>query len=749
VRHRRQIFAAWWQKLAAISAITSCTPIAAVHNSGTEQRADPAETSATVPTGAAGAAPTIVTAELASECSEPGARSCARGETRMPVMCSDGKWTAQVSCGMTERCEIIAGPGAGLCAPIATQCLTHEAGEEFCDGELVRTCEDLVLNESRKCRERRRCMEIDGIAECVCATGWVDFGTGAGCERPTNCATDNGGCDTLTQCSVQGTQTICSMCPPGYEGAGKTGCSAQLTDLLVEGGALSPLFSPDNHAYRVSLPLTQQQLRITALAANGVTVDIDNVAQEASTAWQSPPLPLGEHKITINLRTSKDVKSSYELIVTRSGAQEAYLKAEAAESQAEFGMNVAVWGDTVVVGSIYEDGSRENPLDKSTSNSGGAYVFERDANGNWSQQAHLKGDPTRAGDYFGFALAIHEDTLAVSAPGGTLLLSSTPHAGSVHIYKREAGVWTFVQRLSPGIDQGDLFGQALALDGDKLVVGAPTDSTTQSFSGRVYVYPREGDGFGEPATFKANEPVESGLFGMALAVEGDTMVVGAPQFNYVRSWIGAGRAFVFQRNNGQWTQAQELVAPASLEDGATFGWCVDLAGNAVAVGAPRARGADEGQGPGEAFIYERAAPSGTSPASTTATTWTLKQSFRATVPRASDWFGWQMELTESLLLLSAPGDASSSLGLMGDPNLDSAPKSGAIYLYGRNNDQWVGTGFIKSSNSNTPDYFGWAIAMQGDTIVASATGEASDATGVQGNQASNALESAGAAYVFR
>ncbi|HTU59063.1 MAG TPA: hypothetical protein VMF89_11530, partial [Polyangiales bacterium] len=325
----------------------------------------------------------------------------------------------------------------------------------------------------------------------------------------------------------------------------------------------------------------------------------------------------------------------------------------------------------------------------------------------------------------------------------TLLLSSTPHAGSVHIYKREAGVWNFVQRLSPGVEQGDLFGQALALDGDKLIVGAPLDSAAQSFSGRVYVYPRDGDGFGEPTTFKANEPIESGLFGMALAVEGDTMVVGAPQYNYVRSWIGAGRAFVFQANNGQWTQAQELEAPASLEDGATFGWCVDLAGNAIAVGAPRARGADEGQGPGEAFVYERAAPSGSG------TTWTLKQSLRAPVPRASDWFGWQMELTASLLLLSAPGDASSSLGLMGDPKLDGAPNSGAIYMYGRNNDQWVETGFIKSSNSNTPDYFGWAIAMQGDTIVSAATGEASDATGVQGNQASNALQGAGAAYIFR
>jgi hypothetical protein len=641
---------------------------------------------------------------------------------------------------MTERCETTPGPGHGLCVAVATQCLTHEPGEEFCDGELVRTCENLVYSASRKCRERRRCAEIDGIAECVCATGWVDFGTGVGCEPPTSCTTDNGGCDALTQCSVQGTQTICSECPPGYEGAGKTGCSAQLTELNIEGGVLSPSFSPDQHSYRVALPLTQQQLHVTALAAMGVSVDIDNVAQDASTPWLSPPLPLGEHKITVNLSTTNDVKSSYELSVTRSGAQAAYLKGETAESNAQFGMNVAVWGDTVVVGSIYEDGSREDPLDKSTSNSGGAYVFVRDANGNWTQQAHLKGNPTLAGDYFGFEVAVHEDTLAVGAPGATLLLSSAPHAGSVHIYKREAGAWRFVQRLSPSVEQGDLFGQAIVLDGDKLVVGAPLDSTTQNFSGRVYVYPREGDGFGEPTSFKANEPSESGLFGIALAADGDTVLVGAPQYNYVSSWVGAGRAFVFQRNGDQWTQAQELQTPPSLEEGATFGWAVNVTGNVLAVGAPRARGSDEGQSPGEAFVYERAAPSGT---------WSLKQSFKAPVPRVSDWFGWDLELTESMLLLSAPGDASSSVGLLGDPKLDGARGSGAIYVYGRNNDQWVETGFIKSSNGNTNDFFGWAIAMQGDTIASTATGEASDATGVQGNQASNALDRAGAAYVFR
>jgi hypothetical protein len=717
----------------------SCAPIAAVNNADTsEKRGEQA--AATVPTAATGSAPTIMSAQVESDCAEPGARSCALDDARMPLQCSDGKWAAQPSCGTSERCETAVGPDAGLCVAIATQCLTHAPREEFCDGELVRSCEGLVLTDARKCRERRRCMEIDGAAECVCAFGWVDFGTGAGCEQPTSCATDNGGCDSLTQCSVQGTQTVCTGCPTGYEGDGKSGCSAQLTELRVEGAAISPQFSPDNHSYRVVLPLVQQHLQLMATAADGVMLDIDNVAQEPSTLWQSPPLALGEHKIAINLSTGKDVKSSYELTVTRTGTQDAYLKAAASDQDDDFGTSVAVWGDTVVVGAIYEDGTRDDPRGNALANSGGVHVYVRAADGTWTQQAHLKGNPSVANDYFGFAVAIHEDTLVVGAPGGTVLLSSAPHGGSVHVFKREAGEWRFVQRIAPDAEVADLFGQALALDDEKLVVGAPLDGTTESFSGRVYVFPREADGFGQPTSFKAREPSESGLFGIALAVEGDTMVVGAPQYNYLRSWIGAGMAYIFERSAGAWSQRQMLEPAASLEDGATYGWSVDIANGTIAIAAPRARATDEGQSPGEAFIYDRAANGGM---------WMLTQSLKAPVPRTSDWFAWGLQLTASTLVVGSPGDASSSLGLMGDLHLDNARDTGAVFTYGRNKDQWLLTGFVKPSNGEPPDYFGSAVAIHGELIASTSPGEASDATGVQGNQASNSLDHAGAAYVFR
>jgi hypothetical protein len=67
-------------------------------------------------------------------------------------------------------------------------------------------------------------------------------------------------------------------------------------------------------------------------------------------------------------------------------------------------------------------------------------------------------------------------------------------------------------------------------------------------------------------------------------------------------------------------------------------------------------------------------------------------------------------------------------------------------MYGRHGNEWLQTTFIKASNPGDPDYFGSALSVHGDTLVATSPGEASDAAG---DQASNAAPFAGAAYVLR
>ncbi|HTU61843.1 MAG TPA: hypothetical protein VMF89_25475, partial [Polyangiales bacterium] len=336
-----------------------------------------------------------MTANVADACDEPGMRSCSADDARVPLLCEASRWQAQTACGPMERCETEQGADLGKCVPIASECLSHAPDQEFCVGDLIRSCEDLVLSKGRRCEQSRRCMELGGSAQCVCAEGWVDDGSGAGCQMPTSCTSDNGGCDSLTQCSQSNGPRVCSACPPGYEGTGETGCFPQLLTLTAEPGALAPELSPDMHAYRVRLPLLQQSVLVTTSAAENVRINFNDDEQAApASGWQSPPLPLGEHKVEIKLTTPRGRESKYELVIERTGVQEAYVKAADPDAADELGGSIAVWGDPMAVGVYKEDSSstRGDAVNNDSEDSGAVRVYVRDGN-TWTEQAYLKADP--------------------------------------------------------------------------------------------------------------------------------------------------------------------------------------------------------------------------------------------------------------------------------------------------------------------------------------------------------------------
>lgn len=725
------------------AALSACTPVAAVKREGmSDKQGVRSELSDGGTVATEDAAPSrTMTANVADACDEPGMRSCSTDDARTPLRCEAAGWQAQTACGPTERCETQQGARLGTCVPIASECLSHGPDEEFCAGDLIRSCDDLVLSKGRKCEQSRRCMDVGGSAQCVCAEGWVDDGSGAGCQMPTSCATDNGGCDQLTQCRQSGGARVCSECPPGYEGTGETGCFPQLLTLTADPGMLDPVFSPGIHAYRVRLPLLQQSVLVATSAAEDVRINLNNDEQAApASGWQAPPLTLGEHKVEINLTTPRGRESKYELLIERTGVQEAYVKAADPDDADELGGSIAIWGDTMAVGVYKEDSSstRGDAVNNDAEDSGAVRVYVR-SGGAWAEQAYLKADPPIAGDYFGTSVALHGDMLVVGAPGASALVQSTPHGGSAHVYTRSGNSWTLLQKLSAaGSGAQDLFGQSIAVDERRVVVGAPFEGGGAALSGAVYLFERTGSGFGEPRRIKAAPVRSSGLFGWSVALGAETSVVGSPQYNPLSpSSTGAGLAYAF--SSADWSQLQELAPPASLEDGATFGWTVDVSGSTIAAGAPRARSGNVGQAPGDAFVYERASGGA----------WGMTQAFRAPRPRASDWYGYVVELASpTTLLIASVGDASGASGVMADPNSDAAVDSGAILMYGRHGNEWLQTTFIKASNPDKPDYFGSALSVYGDTLVTTSPGEASDAAGVNSDQASNAAPFAGAAYVF-
>jgi choice-of-anchor B domain-containing protein len=238
-----------------------------------------------------------------------------------------------------------------------------------------------------------------------------------------------------------------------------------------------------------------------------------------------------------------------------------------------FGHAIALDGATLVVGAPRQDSAR-----------GAAYVFERRGTG-WTRTVKLRPADVIPGDEFGTVVAVGAGTLLVSAPG------RDGGRGEVRAYRRSAsGEWVEAGRLAPAAgDTGLRFGTAVALDGDRALVGAPGPTAGAIFgpapqlkAGAVYAYVRAGDAWREEGRIA---PTDTAMgFGAAVALEGNQAIVTAPITRQAQ-----GVAFRFERGAGGWTQTARL-APDSAQRQMFFGASVAIAGRDVLVGAPFAGG---------------------------------------------------------------------------------------------------------------------------------------------------------------
>ncbi|MEY4064499.1 MAG: putative signal peptide protein, partial [Pseudomonadota bacterium] len=409
--------------------------------------------------------------------------------------------------------------------------------------------------------------------------------------------------------------------------------------------------------------------------------------------------------------------------------QDAYLKAPNAGSGDEFGNTVALLGNTLAVGAEHESSSQNaittnplNTLDNSAPNSGGVYVFLR--NGDlWSTDAFIKAVNAEEDDFFGHDLALSENSLAVgtySESSNQTFISNSATAsadnsafnsGTVYVYRRSASGWAqeaYIKASNNG--QNDNFGYAVALSGDTLAVGACNEDSsyitnimssneTLTESGAVYIYKRSGTTWALESFLKALNASVNDFFGDTLSLSGDTLAVGVSNEDSSQTTI----------TNGP-TAASNDNAP---ESGATY-------------------------------IFKR-----------TTTNWSQEAYIKAGNAEGDDYFGWSVALSGDALAVGATGESSLRNTIRNDSDADSnnsSAQSGAVYLYRRNNSQWVQEAFIKASNANSTDEFGTALSLSGDVLAVGASNEDSNQTTVtNGNLASinNEAQESGAAYLFR
>jgi hypothetical protein len=115
---------------------------------------------------------------------------------------------------------------------------------------------------------------------------------------------------------------------------------------------------------------------------------------------------------------------------------------------------------------------------------------------------------------------------------------------------------------------------------------------------------------------------------------------------------------------------------------------------------------------------------------------------------AFDLFGIAVAVSGDTVVVGADGESSNAAGVNGNQSDNSAANAGAAYVFVRNGTNWIQQAYLKASNTGANDYFGFALAVSGDTVVVGAYLEDSNATGVNGSQGNNAAPASGAAYVF-
>ena len=115
---------------------------------------------------------------------------------------------------------------------------------------------------------------------------------------------------------------------------------------------------------------------------------------------------------------------------------------------------------------------------------------------------------------------------------------------------------------------------------------------------------------------------------------------------------------------------------------------------------------------------------------------------------AGDFFSTAIAFDGDTLVVGAPVEASNATGVNGDQTNNSASAAGAVYVFVRTNGVWAQQAYLKASNTGAGDRFGSSVALDGDTLVVGATEEASNASGVNGDETNNGASGSGAAYVF-
>ncbi|MCK4952140.1 MAG: hypothetical protein KAS48_09985, partial [Gammaproteobacteria bacterium] len=281
---------------------------------------------------------------------------------------------------------------------------------------------------------------------------------------------------------------------------------------------------------------------------------------------------------------------------------------------------------------------------------------------------------------------------------------STTAQGVVLVYDYVNGLWQVPQALvKPTIDTSDLFGRALAIDGDTILVGAEYRDSERPTSGSVhaFVLGAEGQWMHQQQIVEVG-PVADEQFGSSLALQGDTAIVGAPfGLTPVEQFV-SGAVYIFQRTGNVWNQQDKIVS-SDIAPNDEFASTVAMYGTRMVVGSPksdRLSGAVLNDS-GAVYVFRIETYS--------------EHKLTAYDQAIGDQFGYSVRVGGDTLVVAAA-----------DVDLNGWSSTGAVYIYTRQDKEWLfQQKLLPDSADVTGDFFqyGTKLDIDGDVLaVASSAG---------------------------
>ncbi len=305
----------------------------------------------------------------------------------------------------------------------------------------------------------------------------------------------------------------------------------------------------------------------------------------------------------------------------------------------------------------------------------------------WTRQQALNSSFAGKNDYFGASVAVSGDTAVVGAWRANF--------GSAYAFTRSGSTWTEQQRLTAAESiLLDHFGAAVAVDGARVIVGVPLDDDEGLYSGSAYVFTLSNATWKQQEKLTASDGTIQDFFGTAVAVNGDTTVVGAPSNDGGGSGVGAVYAFVW--SGTAWSE-ERLVVSDTWRGNKSFGGSVAVDGDTVVGGAP---GDDEGGvAAGAAYVFTRSG-----------STWS-QQKLMASEAAERRSFGGVVAVSGDTIVVGAAHDD------------EWGTDSGSAYVFSRNGSTWTEQQRLVASDASGGQLFGAAVAVDGDTVVVGAPAE--------------------------